>query len=190
MTEKEETKKISPLWIAVPVMLVLVGGAFVMLPNVGGGGIAVEETAAIGALRTYLGAQTQFRRKAWYGEEVGPVYANPWDGNGFSDLYRVGGPDSGGKLLKMVDRSFAEAVPGGTPRVGYLFCDIVGRAGVGPYDYTKEFGLCAYPSEFSVTGYNIFIMDVTGIVYQKLMNCEPVTKWPDLEADGWIPVGS
>ena len=178
------------VWTVVRVSLViafLVGVAcWAMWPRYGSG---MNETAAMAALRTYLGAQNQFRRKAYYGEDVGLVYANPWNGNGFRDLGDVTRKRHDGVEHALVDKAFAEAVPGGTPRAGYLFCDIVGRAGIGPYDYTKECGLCAYPAEFNVTGRNTFIIDVTGVVYQAFMGGKPVTKYPDVKAEGWVPVG-
>ena len=176
--------------MAAAVVTAVVGTVAIVLilPQPGSMG-GCNEAAAVSALRTYLSAQNQFCRVDHYGTGQ-LVYANPTDGVGFPDLYAIGGPGSDGRQLKLIDFAFARATPSGTSRAGYLFCDIIGRAGVGPYDYTKECGLCAFPAEYNVTGRNTFIIDETGIVYQKFMGGKPVTKWPGIEAEGWVPVGS
>ncbi len=123
--------------------------------------MASNETAAIAALRTYLGAQSQFHRTDHYGKGH-RVYANPDDGSGYPDLYEIGGPGSGGKRLELIDREFAEARHGGPfekPRSGYLFIDI-------EYDdFSTDCGLWAYPARHDRSGRNVFFIDMTGVVY-------------------------
>ena len=147
------------------------------------GSFRCNEAAAVAALRTYLSAQNQFHRTDHYGTGQ-LVYANPTDGVGFPDLYKIGGPGSGGKELKLIDFSSAKATPGGSPRAGYLFCDVVFE------DPSFDCGLCAYPAVYGRSGRNTFMIDVTGVIYQKDTGGKPVAKWPDLEADGWVPAGN
>ncbi len=155
------------------------------------GRICSNETAAFASLRTCLGAQNQFHRTPFYGDEVGLAHANPWNGSGFPDLYEVGGPGSGGKKLKLIDLALARARLGGTPRYGYYFCEILGTAGQGPYDFSTDCGLCAFPAEYGRSGRLTYIIDVTGIVLQKDTKGIPVWTYPaDPKAEGWIPVGS
>ena len=151
--------------------------------------IASTETSAIAALRTYLGAQSTFHRKDYYG--LGwLIYVNPWNGTGLPDLYEIGGLDSGGQVLNLIDRTFAQAKMGGTRRAGYYFCEMLGNAGQGPYDFSVDCGLCAFPAEYERTGRNTFLIDATGTVYQKDTQGWPVWIYPaDPAAEGWIPVG-
>jgi hypothetical protein len=145
-----------------------------------------EELQVTGnCLRSYHSAQTQFRRTPFYGDEGGLVYANTKHGEGFPDLYEVGGPGSGGPLLKLIFRRFAEAGPGGDVVLGYHFIDIVGD-GRGTYDYSRQHGLCAFPASYRRSGAHTLVTDVTGAVYCKDTGGEPVTVFPDVEAEGWV----
>ena len=174
--------------VLVVLVVVLVAGN-VLIPSFGCDRISSNECAAVGAVRTYLGAQNQFHRTDFYGTGS-PVWANPWNGSGFPDLYEVGGPASGGTKLKLIDLALARARLGGKPRAGYYFCEILGAAGKGPYDFSTDCGLCAFPAEYNRTGRNTFIIDVTGVVYQKDTKGWPVWIYPDFaKSKGWIPVG-
>ena len=170
--------------------LVAAGGILLQLffPPVMGGGNSLE-AGAIACLRLYLSAQARFARNARYGEQVGRVYANPINGAGLPDLYRVGGPDSGGQLLEFIKRDFAEAVAAHRPKCGYFYLDIVGDRN-GLCDFSKDCGLCAVPAEWDVTGRNTYIINAAGTVYRKDTGGRPVTVWPDVEKEGWIPVGA
>ena len=89
----------------------------------------------------------------------------------------------------MIARSFGDAKCGGTPRAGYYFCEILGDKSSGPYDHSVDCGLCAFPAERRFAR-NTFIMDVTGVVYQKDTQGWPV--WispPRPKAEGWVPAG-
>jgi hypothetical protein len=144
----------------------------------------------IAALRTYVNAQSVFRKLPRYGGEVGLVYANPRDGVGFPDLYQIGGPGSGLAAPKLIDSAFAVATSPGRPRRGYYFVDILGCWEGGScqrYDPAVEFGLCAVPAEYGVTGTYTYIMDITGATCQKDTGGTPVRVFPDVEADGWVP---
>jgi prepilin-type N-terminal cleavage/methylation domain-containing protein len=169
------------LMIVVAIIAVI---AAIAIPNLVASRIASNETAAVASLRTYLGAQNQFVRTDFYG--LGwLVYANPSQGEGFPDLNELGGPGSGGTVLKMIDLAFAQAIPGGPARAGYVFDDITYG------DYTIDCGLGAAPKVFARSGRNLFEIDVTGVVYQKLgVEADSDTPPQVFEVSGWIPVGS
>ena len=176
-------------WIGITVLCVAgVAILAIAVPNLLQSRMAPGEETSLATLRMYLSAQNIFHRKDFYG--IGrKVYANPTDGVGFPDLYQLGGPGSGGEVLDLIGLSMARAVPGGEPRGGYLYCDITGDPN-GPWDYSVDCGLCAYPAERGRKWPRYTrIIDVTGAVYQKDIGGEPVTIWPDVEADGWVPVG-
>lgn len=138
-------------------------------------------------MKTYVFAQNEFRKTPWYGEDAGNVYANPVNGTGFPDIYEIGRSGAGGKEPHLIDRAFAEATTPERPRAGYWFVDIVADAD-GPHDFSKQFGLCAVPAEYSVTGRSTFVVDSAGTIYIKDTKGKPVTTWPDL--DNWLGVGA
>ena len=148
--------------------------------------MSANETAAPAYLRAYFNAQGTFHRQAWYGEELKGIYANPVNGKGFVDLYQIGGIGSGGAEPQLIDRAFAEATSPDSHRSGYYFAEIAADAN-GPYDYTKQFGLCAVPAEYRRDGRSTYIVDNEGVVYGKDNGGKPVTVWPDIEAEGWFP---
>jgi len=144
---------------------------------------------AASGLRAYLGAQGTFQRLDRYGK--GDLrYANPIDGTGFPDLFRIGGPlaEADGTELKLIDLVFARANSPETPKCGYWFIDIVADKVSGPYDFTKECGLCAVPFIYGETGIHTLVVDLTGTVYRKDNGGVPVTVYPDVAKDGWKPV--
>ena len=171
------------LMIVVAIIAVI---AAIAIPNLVQSRISSNETAAVAALRTYLGGQNQFHRTDFY--DLGwLVYANPTNGVGFPDLNELGGPGSGGSELQMIDVTFANATPGGTARAGYVFDDLVYG------DYTIDCGLGAAPKEFNRSGRNLFVIDVTGVVFQQqgadADSDTPPTAYP-ASMSGWIPVGT
>ena len=188
------------LWLF---LAVLIGGTLVL-----GYGCAVRslttprsvsnESCAIAAMRAYLSAQNVFHRTDYYG--IGKkVYGNPSHGNGIADLYQVGYPSAPrGEVLGMIDAAFADArwgCDGREPKAGYYFADLLYK------DYGIDCGLCAVPASYNRSGRNIFIIDVTGTIYQKDAAAEhpglqtgdavpPLTRYPDVQAlVTWTPVG-
>ena len=175
------------LMIVVAIIAVI---AAIAIPNLMASKMASNETAAIAALRTFLGAQATFHRTDFYTNGY-LVYANKGDvgtirgSTGFPDLYEVGGPDSGGQVLKMIDKIFARAnMIDLKPRAGYLFDD------VSYTDYSIDCGLGAAPKEFARGGRNKFVVDVTGVVYMQMMTDEAVPPTSLAGTSAWIPVGS
>jgi hypothetical protein len=161
--------------------------------------IETNESAPIRSVRAYLGAQNSFKREDHYGIGL-LVYANPQHGTGFPDLYQIGyGTEDAGKVLGSVLASFARATPGGVPKDGYYFTDLVGydrqaiddlvrsggypSADWEPFDHTIDCGLSATPASYGVTGRNIFIIDVTGTVCQR----DAKRLYPDLEDGDAVP---
>ncbi len=164
--------------------------------------IIFNETAAAGSLHLYVRMQERFRTRDRYG--IGrKVYANPVDGAGFRDLYHIGhdgaaAPENPHPCL--VDASLARAdlaLSEVRPSHGYVFANILGDA-EGPYDYTRQHGLCAMPYEYGRSGRFMFIVNEAGRIYQKdacaarpsarAQPC-PLITWPDVEKEGWLPVG-
>ncbi len=152
--------------------------------------MAGNTSSAVAAMRAYLGAQGTFQREDRYGKGK-LLHANPVDGIGFPDLYRVGGPldEPDGTEIKLIDLAFARATSPETARAGYWFVDIVGDAVAGKhYDYTRDCGLCAVPATYNETGLWTFIIDPRGTVHWRDNGGEPVTVWPDVQKDAWRAV--
>lgn len=189
------------------ILVVAVGSVVTVLlavPYFTASRIQPPECVAISAMRAYLSAQNQFKRSDFYG--IGKkVYANPANGNGLADLYQLGYPSAPqGEVFGMIDVTFADASarnPSPTPKFGYVFADITSCGNV-PYDHTIDCGLCAVPASYNRSGRNIFLVDVTGTVYQKDAAAEypwiqtgdpvpPLTRYPDVkELVTWTPVGT
>jgi hypothetical protein len=166
-------------FMVVPLLAIV---AAIAIPNLMSSRIASNESAAIAGLRAYTGAQGVFHRQDHYGKGK-CVYANPVDGQGFPDLFEVGG-----EQIKLIDLSMARATSKATPKAGYYFVDLRGAEGAGPYDYSFEFGLCAVPAHYSRTGIYTLVIDTTGTVWKKDTGGVPLDTYPDT-SDGWIPVG-
>ncbi len=147
--------------------------------------IRSNEAAAVRTLWSIVSAQKTFIRVAFYGEEAGLVYANPRDGLGFYNLYQLDAK-RGGKKLSIIAKRLARATTAEHPLSGYYFVDITGNED-GPYNYAKQFGVCAVPAEYGTSGVPTFVVDAQGAVYKKDTGGEPVTTWPNL-AEGWVLV--
>ena len=188
---RESGVKIAVAVVAMGVALLLCANvAWTVLFGHNHGCGAAYESAAISGLRAYLGAQGIFQRKDRYGKGR-LVYANPIDGKGFVDLWRVGGPlpEADGTELKLIDLAFARAASSATDKAGYWYVDIVADAVGGPYDYAKECGLCAVPAVYGKSGLRTFVVNIEGMVYWKDNGGVPVTMFPDVAREGWKPVG-
>ncbi len=194
------------LMIVVAIIAVI---AAIAIPNLMASRIASNESVAIAGMRAYLSAQNQFKRSDFYAQGS-LVYANPDStqglSNGYPDLYRVsytGGTTGTGEVLGMIDQTFAMAWTGMTATVakaGYQYDDLESLGGTA-YDYTIDCGLCASPKSYNRSGRNMFLIDVTGTVYQRDSaqvstyttgtEVTPVTDYPSATGlTQWIPVGS
>ena len=194
------------LMIVVAIIAVI---AAIAIPNLMASRIASNESVAIAGMRAYLSAQNQFKRNDFY--QIGSlVYANPDStqgvGNEYPDLYRVsytGGTTGTGEIHGMIDQTFADACVDFTTtkaKAGYQYDSLVTVGGVA-YDWTIDCGLCASPKSYNRSGRNMFLIDVTGTVYQKDSaqvttyatgaEVTPVTDYPSATGlTQWIPVGS
>lgn len=150
-----------------------------------------DQEAVIRLLSAYAAVQAAFRRAERYPGR-GLVYANPQHGKGFPDLYQIGGPGSGGAVLKLVNKAFAEATSPEHALSGYYFVDITSDARTGAYDYTKQFGLCAVPGRYN-RGRGppkpaTLVINVAGKVWMADTRGEPVTVFPDVTKMNWLEV--
>ena len=159
--------------------------------------IVSNETVAIAALQVYYRAQHEFRTKDRYG--IGRfVFANPENGTGMPDLYRIGGPGSEGQLLGLIDETFALSSPRlgqANTKAGFLFFEVTDDT-EGPYDYSKEFGLCAVQARYGRSPPSAFLIGPDGRIFRRedashildllYAGRAPRLAWPrDLEAEGW-----
>ncbi len=140
-------------------------------------------------LRDYAVAQEAFRREVRYGNGK-RVYANPVDGVGFSDLYRLGGRDSSGEVLGLLDQQFAASgLSAEVGVVGYRFADITVDEAGEPLDHQRECALCAFPDAYRRSAVHTYILGggQDGCrLYYKNNGGKPVTRWPYVEDDGWV----
>jgi hypothetical protein len=180
-------KAVGPRFTSLIPVVVSVFAIVFVVPNLVGSRIVSNDTSAIAALVVYHSSQEIFRKENPYQSDP-PEYANPNRGS-YADLYEVGFPNGNPKLrTHLIDLSMAlargdSATP--SPKAGYFFIDI--QFG----DYTKDFGLCAYPAVFEKTGRKTYIVRRGDGVYYKNTGGAPVRTWPvDLEAEGWVSVSS
>ncbi|MHC4253229.1 MAG: DUF2950 family protein [Planctomycetota bacterium] len=190
MQEEIKPRFVSPLRALIVAVVMVAVIAYLALPCVSPGGrMNSNETSAIFALRSYVGAQSVFvKHNSYKRNPPESLYANP-----YTDLLEIG---YGGEFkdepnaLKLINRDFADACwvpPEPKPRSGYFFLDITaGRNG--PFDHKSEFGLCAFPAEHRKTGLKTFIIGVSGKIYHKDNGGRPVTAWPDVAEEGWKPI--
>jgi len=176
------------LMIVVAIIAVI---AAIAIPNLVQARIAANETACVGNMRTWLSGQNVFRRTPYYGTGVGQVYANPTDGNGYTDLYAVGN-----ETLSLVDKAMATASKNAKnpytvkDKSGYYFDDIVTDSGGTAYDYSYDCGIYAAAASWGRTGRKEFALGVDGTCYEKLATATtaPATQYP-VVGSGWMPSG-
>lgn len=160
------------------VVVIVGGGLFViMLPSHCHPAWTNYERGAVAALRVYSSAQETFARSSRYGNAKGRVYANPRDGKGLADLGAAG----------IIEEAFALATSPERAKGGYYFVHVT-RDSKGPYDYSKQHGLCAVPARHGKSGFATFIVDTACVIYRKDNGGKPVTTWPDVKKEGWEPV--
>lgn len=139
--------------------------------------MAANESAAVAACKTYVEAQDIYRRTDWEGEGV-REYAQGLRGEHslFEKTYGAGD-------LVLIDAAFAnaEGLPGDAqPKAGYVFKVLTAQgpsAAGGRRSYltsdrtgqhlTEGFALAACPASWDGTGRNTFLINQTGVVYQK-----------------------
>lgn len=165
--------------------------------------IGSNEVDAIEVCRGYVEAQNQFAELHHTAAGV-PYYAqkilsSPGERNG---LYWDGEGQDQSPIGKIIARAISEGYKQGEPYHGYYFRVLTseGRPDSNtPVSYidkdymTKGFALIAWPARYGVSGVMTFIVNKSGVVYQK--NLGPGTssiasKYPAYRPDTWAPVST
>ncbi len=163
--------------LGVPALIVVA----IALPGMSGPRAASFEAMAVGAMRSYCGAQVMYHRNDWDGNEV-LEYATP-----FNQLYST--RDGLGNEIVLIDAALAAAAgPGGSPKHGYVFQDM-STIGGEKIDWVNDYALCATPAVYGKTGRRTFIVNTNGTIFGKdLGRSELLTHYPkDPVAEGWMP---
>lgn len=183
------------LMIVVAIIAVI---AAIAIPSLMRSRMASHETSAVGALKTFLGAQTIFCKVPQYAADPrAKKYAVP-----YPDLCEIGWVATGAFVnekdaLKLIDTSFANAsvktlAVNHHPKAGYVFDDIL-TGPAGGYTQTVECGLAAAPAIYNRTGKMMFIIDSTGAIYQLDQKgttgvyTAPLVAWPASTATWTTP---
>jgi len=159
--------------------------AAIAIPNLLASRVSANEFSAIASLKTYCSAQSIFHRTDYDGdgalEYCGP--SNP-EATSFTHLSTT---VVDGERLHFIDAAMAAATSPETPKAGYYFVDIAAGSDGKAYDATRQHGLCAVPAAYGALGRNTFVVDDSGIVYQKDTGGRPVTEFPEVEGidSGW-----
>ncbi len=135
---------------AILATILMAFAAWIVASKMHYGRISSNQTAAVAALRTYLGAQNQYYRTE------GRLAS-------WAELVRFG----------LVHKAMAEATTPERARAGYYFVEIRTEGVDIP-------SLCAVPAKYRKTGRNTFVIDVTGVVHMKDTGGKPVRTWPDI----------
>ncbi|MCK6470158.1 MAG: DUF2950 domain-containing protein [Planctomycetes bacterium] len=189
--------RVLPDWVGYPIFFsILLALAAVAVPNLLRSRMAANESAAIAACKTYCEAQDIYRR-------------TDWDSDGVLEYQQRLSTviDPGGSCchlnMTMVDSAFAaaEGDPGtAIPKAGYVFkvlkaqgphapggakSYVVPGSGVSANSMTLGYALIACPAEYDATGRNTFVVDKSGVVYQKDLGPDTVKLY--LSTDAYDP---
>ncbi|MCK6471304.1 MAG: DUF2950 family protein [Planctomycetes bacterium] len=142
--------------------------------NFGRSRMAANESAAIACCKTFSQAQDIYRRTDWDGDGV-LEYAQAMSGD-FSLFEKSAGQAD----LCLIDAAFADASSDAgykKPKAGYFFKVLKQQgasASMGARSYVPDnknmtlgYAVVAFPSEYDVSGRNTFLINNTGVVYQK-----------------------
>jgi prepilin-type N-terminal cleavage/methylation domain-containing protein len=155
------------LMIVVAIIAII---AAIAIPSLLRSRMSANETAAIAACRTYVGAQEVYRRTDWNHDGVFE-YAQTLAGT--NSLFET---TSGLGDIQLIDENFAraEGFPGAaTPKAGYVFM-VQHRKFTGALltnyvvntHMTIGYGLSAVPGAYNGTGRNAFQVNEAGVTYQ------------------------
>jgi len=163
-----------------------------------------NELDAIEVCRGYVEAQNQFaevhRTSSGVPYYAQRIFSSPGERNG---LYWDGEGQDQGPMGKMIARAMSEGYTKGEPYHGYHFRVLTseGRRGsTTPISYvdngfmTRGFALIAWPARYGVSGVMTFVVDKSGIVYQKNLgpNTEAIVDryYGYLLDNSWTPVST
>jgi Protein of unknown function (DUF2950) len=138
--------------------------------------ISRNELRAVGSCRAYCSFQTMCKRGDWDGPEI-PIYIRPYS--------KLAG--KGPFHNALISMEFAKAQGSdGVPYYGYLFDDLKTIGGK-PIDLETDYGLCATPARYGLTGLRTFVVSTDGTVWGKdLGKSEFLTDMPtNPKAAGW-----
>lgn len=181
------------LMIVVAIIAIIAG---IAVPNMLRSRLAANETAAIACCKAYGEAQEIYRRTDWDKDGVLEYARQTMGPNSLceSDWYRYD--------IMLLDKAFANAFHGpGTAtnqKNGYVF-EIKSAQGAaapgGARSYvtkgnlTLGYGISAVPTSYDSTGRNAFVMNNTGVVYQKDRGASYIWHEPTYNPnDTWVVV--
>jgi len=151
------------LMIVVAIIAII---AAIAIPNLLRSRMAANESAAIGACKTFASAEDTYRRVDYNNNGV-LEYATT-----LASLY-------GGGTINLVDRAFFNAeTTSGTPKAGYLFTVLTTQGAGGPGGarsylsgtgnlMTVGYAMSAVPASWDQSGRNQFQISSSGTIYQK-----------------------
>ena len=150
------------LMIVVAIIAII---AAIAIPNLLRSRMAANESAAIGACKTFASSEDTYRRVDYNANGI-LEYAQP-----LASLYGSGS-------INLVDKSFAAAeLAAGTPKAGYLFTVLTSQGAGGPGGarsflnagnlMTVGYALSAVPGSWDQSGRNQFQISSSGTIYQR-----------------------
>jgi len=159
--------------------------AAIVVPSLLGHPIKSNQTAAVADLRAIAAGQRIYRRTDPDGAGRQTYAAH------YRDLYYA--KDAGGQPIMVLDQALADASADASPcfpKSGYIFADLKGDFTGAPYAPTVAWGVVAYPAAYNKSGHMTLIINETGTVYQKDRGAgaPPPVNFPDVAAEGWMPV--
>jgi prepilin-type N-terminal cleavage/methylation domain-containing protein len=148
------------LMIVVAIIAII---AAIAIPNLLESRMQANESAAIGALKTYASNQSIYQKANYSG-------ANNNQGGGpkrfASSFTNLGGTaahkNAGGTLLALIPDVFATATVATTPYQGYFFTNDAAVT-----NFAFDFGLYADPAMYGKSGINSFHIGGQGVILQK-----------------------
>jgi len=166
------------LMIVVAIIAII---AALAIPNLLRSRMAANESAAIGACKTFASAEDTYRRVDYDSDGI-LEYATS-----LASLYNNGS-------INLVDRAFANAEgTAGTPKAGYVFTVLTGQLASAPggarsymsgTNMTVGYACNAAPGAWDQTGRNQFQISGSGTIYQMdltnstfLTAFDPTTNW-------------
>jgi type IV pilus assembly protein PilA len=111
------------------------------------------DTAGAANCRAYATAQTMYIKTDWDGNGT-KEYANP-----FANLYSDA--TAAGKMHKLIDKGFNDAVDSGHLKQGYYFGDLATVATVA-INWAADYGLCGAPGAYDRTGTRLYVVGSDG----------------------------
>ena len=169
--------------LIVPVLAII---AAIAIPNLLRSRMAANESAAIGACKTFAAAEDTYRRVDYDGNKV-PEYATS-----LKELAARG-------LVSSRTAGAEATAPSPTPQAGYYF-KVLTAQGSGAPGWAKSYlnqngnmvsgyALLAYPAMYDSSGRNCFLISASGTIYEKDLgaNTDQIAQsMTEYDPTGWI----